>query len=167
MSDTSKLLAILMRELSNGPKDEPKEYATPSGWFTVDQIRAELNLSYTRNASSRALDLHRRGVLERQAHQFKALTGQCHRAYIYRPKPPFKTIKEAADGVFEVQQDKIPKGYVRIVDYAARRKVSDVAVRSRISRAGLKPKYFKTSRGASGLHLNAYYLKADLDRIYR
>ena len=142
-----------------------RTFAPPAGWFTVEQIRDELNLAYTRNASSRALDLHRRGVLDRQPHQFKAKTGQCHRAYVYRPRPPFKTITEAVAGVVVVQQDKVPKGWVRIVDYAVKLKVSDVALRQRISRSGIKPKYFKTSRGASGLHLNAFYREADLKRI--
>lgn len=142
-----------------------RTFAPPAGWFTVEQIRDELNLAYTRNASSRALDLHRRGVLDRQPHQFKAKTGQCHRAYVYRPLPPFKTITEAVAGVVVVQQDKVPKGWVRIVDYAVKLKVSDVALRQRISRSGIKPKYFKTSRGASGLHLNAFYREADLKRI--
>lgn len=59
-----------------------RDHSVPKGWFTVEQIRVELNLSYTRNASSRALDLHRRGVLDRQTHQFKAKTGQCHMAYV-------------------------------------------------------------------------------------
>lgn len=163
MTETSKLLAILMRELSAEPGE--RDYSPPSGWFTVEQIREELNLAYTRNASSRALDLHRRGVLDRQAHQFKAKTGQCHMAYVYRPKAPFKTITEAAAGVAVVQQDKVPKGWVRIVDYAVKVKVSDVAIRQRVSRAGLKPRYFKTSRGVSGLHMNAYYREADLDRV--
>jgi hypothetical protein len=163
MSETSKLLAILMRELSDEPAE--RDYSPPSGWFTVEQIREELNLAYTRNASSRALDLHRRGVMDRQTHQFKAKTGQCHMAYVYRPRAPFKTVSEAAAGVAIVQQDKVPKGWVRIVDYAVKLKVSDVALRQRISRTGVKPKYFKTSRGASGLHLNAYYREADLKRI--
>lgn len=141
--------------------------APPSGWFTVDQIREELNLAYTRNASSRALDLHRRGVLDRQAHQFKAKTGQCHMAYVYRPRKPFKTITEAVAGVVTVQEDKVPKGWVRIVDYAVKLRVSDVALRQRVSRAGIKPKFFKTSRGFSGLHLNAFYRESDLARIAR
>jgi hypothetical protein len=42
-----------------------------------------------------------------------------------------------------------------------------VAVRGRVARAGLKPKYWKTPRGIIGLHMNAYYLKADLDRLYK
>lgn len=139
----------------------------PKGWLTVEQIREELNLAYTRNASSRALDLYRRGVLERQPHQFKANTGQCHKAYIYRPKPPFKSVQAAADGLFALQSEKVPKGYVRIVDYATTLKVSDVAVRCRIARVGLKPRFFKTARGISGIHRNAYYRKADLDRLGR
>lgn len=144
-----------------------RDIPPPAGWFTVEQIRVELNLSYTRNASSRALDLHRRGVLDRQAHQFKAKTGQCHMAFVYRPRPPFKTIKQASDGVFAVQADKVPKAFVRIVDYAAKAGVSDVAIRTRVARAGIKPTYFKTARGMSGLHRNAFYRKADLDRVSR
>lgn len=142
-------------------------YAVPAGWSSVEQIRDELNLAYTRNASSRALDLFRRGVLDRQPHQFKSGTGQCHKAFIYRPRPPFKTIKAASQGVFEAQAEAVPAGWVRIVDYAMRFKVSDVAIRSRVARSGIKPRFFKTARGSSGLHKNAYYRKADLDRIYR
>lgn len=144
---------------------EAEVIPVPKGWTTVEQIRDELNLAHTRNASSRALDLHRRGVLDRMAHQFKAKTGQCHKAYVYRPRPPFKTIKAAVDGLFAIQSEKVPKGFVRIVEYATSLRVSDVAVRTRIARAGIKPTYFKTARGMSGVHLNAYYRKADLDRL--
>lgn len=144
-----------------------REYAVPEGWFTVEQIRQELNLSYTRNASSRAYELHKRGLLERKAHQTKADTGQCHWAYVYRPVKPYKTIAEANANNFKVREQKVPKGWVRVMDYAFRCNISHVALRSRIDRANLKPKYFKTARGISGLHLNAYYRKADLDRLLR
>ena len=164
MTDTSKLLAILMRELGDGPSVE-SDYAPPAGWSTIEQIRDELNLAYTRNASSRAYDLHRRGVLDRLAHQFKAKTGQCHRAYVYRPRPPFKTIRQAAEGVASAHADKVPAGWVRIMDFSIGKKVSHVAIRARVDRAGLKPRYFKTTRGVSGLHRNAYYREAELRRL--
>jgi hypothetical protein len=144
-----------------------REYACPKGWSTVEDIRKELNLAHTRNASSRAYDLHKQGLLERLAHQFKAKTGQTHHAYVYRPVKPYRTITEAADNRFAAREDKVPRGWVRVVDYAAEIGVSHVAVRSRIERARLKPKYFKTSRGVSGLHLNAYYRKSDLTALYR
>jgi predicted transcriptional regulator len=163
MTDSNSIVQRLLKELSN----EPKDYPCPKGWTTVEQIREELSMAHTRNASSRALDLHRRGLLERQPHQFKSGTGQCHMAYVYRPVPPYKSIKEAADQMFAHRADKVPKGWVRLVDYAVKVNVSDVAVRGRVSRAGLKPKYWKTPRGIIGLHLNAYYLKADLDRLYK
>jgi len=139
----------------------------PKGWYTVDQIREELRMSHTRNASSRALDLHRRGLLERQPHQFKAKTGQCHMAYVYRPLPPYRSVKEAAEKLSSHNQDTVPKGWARIVDLAVELRVSDVAVRGRVSRAGLKPRYFKTSRGIIGLHRNAYYLKSAVMALYR
>ena len=162
-ADYVKQLTAMMAASPNVPKD----YPCPKGWFTVEQIREELSMAHTRNASSRALDLHRRGLLERQPHQFKSGTGQCHMAYVYRPVPPYKSIKEAADQMFAHRADKVPKGWVRLVDYAVKMNVSDVAVRGRVARAGLKPKYWKTPRGIIGLHLNAYYLKADLDRLYK
>ena len=146
---------------------EPRTYDPPAGWFSVEQIRVELNLAYTRNASSRARDLHRRGVLDRQPHRYKAKTGQCHMAYVYRHRPPFKTIKAACDGVAMAQAEKVPAGWVRIVHYAVRLKVSDVALRQRVTRAGLKPRYFKTPRGITGLHSNAFYRESDLKRISR
>jgi hypothetical protein len=139
----------------------------PKGWLTVEQIRQELQLAHARNASSRACDLARRGLLERQPHQFKANTGQCHRAYIYRPLPPYRSVKEAAYKLCRHDQDAVPKGWARIVDLAVELRVSDVAVRGRVARAGLKPRYFKTARGIIGLHRNAYYLKSAVMALYR
>ena len=101
-----------------------RDIPPPKGWFTVDQIREELRMAHTRNASSRALDLHRRGLLERQPHQFKAKTGQCHMAYVYRPVPPYRTIAEAATRAFEHQEETVPKGWVRIVDVAGQLQLS-------------------------------------------
>jgi len=144
-----------------------RDIPAPKGWFTVDQIREELRMSHTRNASSRALDLYRRGLLERQPHQFKAKTGQCHMAYVYKPVPPYRTIAEAATRVFEHQEETVPKGWVRIVDVSVKVKLSDVSVRSRIARAGLKPRYFKTRRGIIGIHRNAYYLESAVMALFR
>jgi hypothetical protein len=138
----------------------------PKGWLTVEQIRQELQLAHARNASSRACDLTRRGLLERQPHQFKAGTGQCHRAYVYRPLPPYRSVKEASEKLSRHNQDTVPKGWARIVDLAVELRVSDVAVRGRVARAGLKPRYFKTSRGIIGLHRNAYYLKSAVMALY-
>jgi hypothetical protein len=156
--DPARLIEALRKE---------NEIPPPKGWATVEQIRQELQLRHSRNASSRAYDLTRRGLLERLPHQFKAGTGQCHKAYVYRPLPPYRSFKQAAEQLSQHNQDKVPKGWVRIVDMAVELRVSDVAVRSRVNRAGLKPRYFKTSRGIIGLHRNAYYRKADILRIYR
>jgi hypothetical protein len=162
MSSPSDIIARLMRELQASNEDHP----CPAGFSTVEDIRAELRMAHTRNASSRAYDLFRRGLLERKAHQFKAATGQCHKAYVYKPLPPYRSIREAAEGLFAHQADTVPKGWVRIVDYALEVNVSDVAIRGRVARAGLKPKYWKTPRGIIGLHLNAFYKKAELDRLF-
>jgi hypothetical protein len=162
MSKPSELIARLMRELQASAEEHP----CPAGFSTVDDIRAELRMAYTRNASSRAYDLFRRGLLERKAHQFKAKTGQCHKAYVYKPVPPYKSIREASEGLFAHQADTVPKGWVRVVDYCLSVRVSDVALRGRIARAGIKPKYYKTPRGIIGLHQNAYYKKTDLDRLF-
>jgi predicted transcriptional regulator len=156
--DTSEFIAVL-----HGIKD----YAVPKGWSTIEQIRQELNLSHTRNASSRAFELFKRGLLERIAHQSKAKTGQCHHCYVYRPAKPWRSITEAAANVSKASADKVPNGWVRIMDFALGARISHVAIRGRVERANLKPRYFKTCRGISGLHLNAYYRKADLDRLLR
>jgi hypothetical protein len=156
--DPARLIEALRKE---------NEIPPPKGWSTVEQIREELQLRHVRNASSRAYDLTRRGLLERQPHQFRAGTGQCHMAYVYRPLPPYRSFKQAAEQLSQHNQDKVPEGWVRIVDMAVKLRVSDVAVRGRVSRAGLKPRYFKTSRGIIGLHRNAYYRKADILRLYR
>ena len=141
--------------------------ATPKGWSTVEEIRQTLNLAHVRNASSRACDLARRGVLERMPHQFKSGTGQCHRAYVYRPVAPYRTIKEAAACLYSHNEEPVPKGWARLVDIAVQLRVSDVAVRGKVARAGLKPKYYKTRRGEVGLHRNAFYLKSAVMALYR
>jgi hypothetical protein len=162
MSKPSDIIARLMRELAASTEETPP----PAGFFTVEQIRNELRMAHTRNASSRAYDLFRRGLLERKAHQFKAATGQCHKAYVYKPLPPYRSIREAAEQLFAHRADKVPAGWVRVVDYAHDANLSDVALRGRIARASLKPKYWKTPRGIIGLHLNAFYKKSDLDRLF-
>jgi len=162
MSKPSDIITRLMRELQASSEDHP----CPTGFFTVEQIRDELRMAHTRNASTRAYDLFRRGLLERKAHQFKAKTGQCHKAYVYKPLPPYRSIREAAERLFDHRADKVPNGWVRIVDYAIVVNLSDVALRGRISRAGLKPKYWKTPRGIIGLHRNAFYKKTDLKRLF-
>jgi hypothetical protein len=144
-----------------------KDYSVPKGWHTVEQIRNELNLAHTRNASTRAYQMFRNGLLERVAHQSKAKTGQCHHCYVYRPAKPYKTIKNAADNIFKAREDKVPKGWVRVLDYSFGANISHVAIRARIERTDIPKRYFKTSRGIAGLHLNAYYRKADLDRLLR
>lgn len=144
-----------------------KDYSVPKGWSSVEQVRQELNLAYVRNASTRAFELFRHGLLERTAHQFKAKTGQCHHAYVYRPAKPYRSIKQAAANVFKAREDKVPKGWTRIMDYSFGAKVSHVAIRARVDRANLVKRYFKTMRGIAGLHFNAYYRKADLDRLLR
>jgi predicted DNA-binding transcriptional regulator len=156
--DPARLIEALRQENDIPP---------PKGWFTVEQIRQELRLAHARNASSRACDLARRGLLERMPHQFKAGTGQCHRAYVYRPLPPYRSVKEASEKLSRHNQDTVPKGWARIVDMAVELRISDVAVRGRVSRAGLKPRYYKTSRGIIGLHRNAYYLKSAVMALYR
>jgi predicted DNA-binding transcriptional regulator len=166
-SPVSKLLAALMKELGNGVREDVQDYPVPEGWSSIDDIRNELRMAHSRNASSRAYDLFRRGLLQRQTHQSKAKTGQCHKAYVYKPLPPYRSIREAAESLFKHQADKVPKGWVRVVDYCLNVAVSDVCVRSRIARAGIKPQYYKTPRGIIGLHQNAYYKKADLDRVMR
>ncbi len=124
----------------NGKRD----YSCPKGWSTVEDIREELNLAYTRNASSRAYELHKQGLLERLAHQFKAKTGQCHNAYVYRPAKPYRTIREAAANRFTCRAEKVPRGWVRIVDFSAEVGISHVAIRTRVERARHKPRNFKT-----------------------
>lgn len=156
--DPTKLIEALRQE---------DTIPVPKGWFTIEQIRQELRLRHIRNASSRACDLSRRGLLERRPHQFKAKTGQCHMAYVYRPLPPYRSIREASEQLYQHEEDDVPDGWVRIVDIAVRLRVSDVAVRGRVARAGLRPRYFRTARGIIGLHRNAYYRKADILRLYR
>jgi hypothetical protein len=149
------------------PMHATRDYSVPKGWSTIEQIREELGLAHTRNASSRARELWGRGLLERIAHQFKANTGQCHMSYVYRVKKPWRSFAHAANNIAHAVAEKVPKGWVRIMDYCQSVHLSHVALRARIARANIKPKYYKTCRGVSGLHLNAYYRKADLDRLLR
>jgi len=163
MIKSAAIIERMIRELNMNQSIAPP----PAGFFTVEQIRTELDMAHTRNASSRAYDLFRRGILERKAHKFKVATGQCHKAYVYKPIAPYQSIREASDGLFHYQADKVPNGWVRIVDYVFTHEISEAAVRSKVARASLKPKYWKTPRGIIGLHLNAFYKKSDLDRVMR
>lgn len=157
------IIARLMAELNRTDAVIPP----PKGWLTVEQIRTELGLAHARNASTRAADLARRGLLERQPHQFKANTGQCHKAYVYRPMPPYRSVREASEKLHAHDADAVPKGWVRLVDLAHKMKTSDVALRQRVARAHLKPRYYRTPRGVIGLHRNAYYNEASVRALFR
>lgn len=169
MKPAAYLKAVLadVAEAAEAEKKLQAPNPVPKGWTTVHQICEILNMAHRRNASSRAHDLHLRGLLERQLHKGYAKTGQCHMQYVYRPRKPFKTIAQANAAYFSCMAEKVPPGWVRIVDYAVSVAISDVALRTRIARARLKPRYFKTPRGIIGLHLNAHYRKTDLDRILK
>lgn len=158
----AEMLDILAAYASGTDRSVP----VPKGWYTISDIRQELGFSYNRNASSRAFELYQRGVLERRLYRARVSSGHCHQTYIYRPKPPFKTITEAAFDWQHVKADKVPAGWIRAVDYARKVGVSVVAVRGAILRRNLKGRMFRTRRGVSGLHMNLHFREAELDRIY-
>lgn len=159
----AEMLDILAAHASGADRDIP----VPSGWYTLTMIREELGLGYNRNASTRAYEIYLRGAAERRLYRTRVKSGQCHQTYIYRPKPPFKTMLEAAFGWPDLAADKVPAGWVRPIDYARAINVTVVAVRGLIMRRNLKGRLFRTRRGVSGLHQNLHYRKADLDKAYR
>jgi hypothetical protein len=150
---------------STAVRQAVREPETPKGWFTVGQIREALGVTYDRNASSRARELWRRGMLDRLQVKTQCPSGSVHKGYVYRPRKPYRTIQEANLMALNHCADKVPKGYVRVIDYAVTARMSDVAIRSRIERSRLRATYYRTPRGIAGLHRNAYYRKTDLDRI--
>lgn len=161
-ASAKELLALLVRT----EQGAETTFAVPEGWFTIHDIREELRMNHTRNASTRAHDLWRIGVVDRKLHRFTALSGQCHKGYIYRPKAPFKSIADAARNYNAGGEDPVPAGYVRIVEFAASIHLTHVAVREKAKRYNLKGINLRTRRSNSGLNNNVYYREADLKRLY-
>ena len=162
IASAKELLALLLAT----DQGVETNFAVPEGWSTIHDIRRELRMNHTRNASSRAHDLWRIGVVERRLHRFTALSGQCNKGYIYRPKHPFKSIAEAALNYNAGGEDPVPAGYVRIVDFAASIHLTHVAVRERVKRHGVEGIVLRTRRSHGGLNNNTYYREADLKRLY-
>lgn len=159
----AEMLSILAAHASGEDRDLP----APDGWYTLSDIRKELGLSYNRNASTRAYEIFMRGGAERKLHRSRVKSGHCHMSYIYKPKPPFKTMIEAAFDSRNLPSEEVPSGWVRPIEYAKMTDRSIVAVRSIIARYSIAGRTFRTRRGLSGLHHNKYYKKADLDRVYK
>jgi len=138
----------------------------PKGWYTVRDIQTELGMRWASNASTRAKNLHDRGIIERKLwHAYKDF-GYA-RAYIYCLKPPHRTWAEAVDAYHKVGEEKVPKGWSRPIDFAKLLGISAEAVRNAIRRHELPVKLIKTNRGVSGIHVNQYVRTADIIRIYR
>lgn len=129
----------------------------PAGWYDLDELTLAFNMRWRHNASARAISMYRRGVLERMRWNFVTAEGQPVRSFIYRPVKPAKTIQDALDAFLTVGEAKVPKGWARPIQIAEMLGLSAVAVREMARRHKIKPRIYRTLRGASGLHQNLYY----------
>lgn len=139
--------------------------AVPKGWYTVRDIQLILGMRWAANASTRAKNLHARGIVERMEWRAYKDYGFA-RAYIYRLKPPHKTWQQAVEAYHTVGEEKVPKGWSRPIDFAKTIGISAEAVRNAIHRHGLTTKVFRTNRGVSGLHNNMYVRTVEILRLY-
>jgi hypothetical protein len=140
--------------------------AVPKGWYTVRDIQLILGMRWAANASTRAKNLHERGIVERMEWRAYKDYGFA-RAYIYRLKPPHKTWQQAVEAYHTVGEEKVPKGWARPVDFARILGISAEAIRNAMHRHNLETKMIRTNRGVSGLHLNLYIRTSDIMRVYR
>ena len=138
----------------------------PAGWYDLDELTIAFNMRWRHNASARAISMYRRGVLERMPWHFTTAEGQPVRSFIYRPVRPAKTIEDALQAFLTVGQAKVPKGWARPIEIAERLRISAVAVREMAKRHKIKPRIYRTLRGASGLHENLYYPVRDVVALH-
>lgn len=141
------------RKAQRNDERKPK----PAGWYTVEDLTIIFNMRWPHNASVRAMSMYKRGVLERMKWVYVTNDGFYVRSFIYRPVKPAKTIEDALQAFLTVGQAKVPKGWARPVEIAQRLRISAVAVREMARRHKIKPRIYRTLRGASGLHQNLYY----------
>ncbi len=154
MKTTATKAAARLAQLIGSPDHRTDK---PKGWYDLDELTLAFNMRWRHNASSRAIAMHKRGVLERRPHRGVTAEGQTYRSFIYRPVKPARTIAEALDAFLTVGEERPPKGWARPVELAEMLDVSAVAVREMCRRRKLKGRYFRTLRGLSGLHQNLYY----------
>ena len=157
--------ADIAARLGKSLKAETKDTPVPKGWYTVRDIQLLLGMRWAANASTRAKNLHHRGIVDRMEWRAYKDYGFA-RAYIYRLKPPHKTWQQAVDAYHVVGEEKVPKGWSRPIDFARTLGISAEAVRNAIARHGLTTKVFRTNRGVSGLHNNLYVRTAEIVRLY-
>lgn len=129
----------------------------PKGWMDIDELTLCFNMRWRHNASSRAISMHKRGVLDRIPYRGISAEGQVFRGFLYRPAKPYRTMEQALQGFLHVGEEKVPKGWARPIEIAEMLNVSAVAVREMCRRRKVKGRFIRTLRGASGLHQNLYY----------
>lgn len=155
-----------VRKEAKEPKPGLMNGPPPKGWLTIREIQKLLGMRWAANASTRAKNLHERGILDRM--EWKAYRDYgFSRAFIYKLRPPYKTWQEAIDAYNTVGQEKVPKGWARPVEFARMLGISAEAIRNTVHRYGLPVRLIRTNRGSSGLHNNMYVREADILRVYQ
>lgn len=153
--------------LAQSFKQQPKGEPAPAGWHTISDLQVMLNMRWRHNASTRAASMYARGVLERRIWRGVTAEGQPFRAFVYRPRRPYKTLEQALAGFICSGQERVPKGYARPTEIADQLHISAVAVREMARRHKIKGRMIRTLRGSSGLHDNLYYPTAVLVALHR
>lgn len=101
MTETSKLLAILMRELGDNSTPEANQ---DEGWVRTKDLRAEFGVATMGSTREIADRLVAAGLAERKRIKFDRV--------LFRLSPRFKTWKEAQAAEKASRSEKVPAGWL-------------------------------------------------------
>lgn len=162
MSKIDKAISALQSAVSRGSIEK----GCKDGWYSIHQIQQELKMRWVHNASTRAYNLYRRGLLERRQFIGRQENGNVIRTYMYKPIKPCKTVLEVVHKFMLSTGDKIPKGWHSVSDLAAMMEISHQAVLAMSRRKKMKFRLFRTARGLSGLHYNKHFHISDMRKAF-
>jgi hypothetical protein len=137
----------------------------PKGWLTIPDIQKHYGFRWRHSASTRALAMFTRGLLDRKlVRQFSGV--MCCRSYIYRILPPSKSLADADKLFLAAGTEKIPKGWATAKDIALALNVSTQAVWQMANRHKVPSRFYRVRRGLSGVCASRHFQIETMRRLH-
>lgn len=142
------------------------EAKCPPGWLTIRDLRLAFRFLSLGSTSSKAKELHDKGLLDRKAYQAKAIGGNRSWTFAYKPKKPLKTLDDVMLAAVEVGQDKVPKGWVSAVAFSRIAHISKSAVFQMADRHSLESRLYRVRGGSCGIKPVRHFRLATLKKLH-
>lgn len=163
MSRLNKAIQGLIQAVKrpSGYKVDP----IPKGWLTVADLQNHYGVRWRHSASTRAGAMFQRGILDRKLIRQYGGT-MCCRSYVYKLKPPYKTLADADRAFVSAGAEKVPKGWASAKQIADGLGISIQAVWQMANRHKVPHRFYRVQRGLSGVCSSRHFQIGRMRRLH-